>query len=106
MLQCSQALHNGKPKQRYKLRQDRKPGRLELQTNGLVWTDMSSELRSAWVHEDDQNREHVIPQFKEQVTKNRQLTAYEAACSDRYDSDFTTNTQNSEGTYVFHALQA
>ena len=67
---------------------------------------MSSELRSAWVREDDSNKKRVIAQFKEPVTKNCQLTAYEASRSDRYDSDFTANTQNLEGKYVFHALQA
>ena len=41
------------------------------------------------------------------MTKNCQLTTYEAIrYSDGYDSDFTANTQNSEGTYVFHTLQA
>ena len=60
----------------------------------------------AWARETGDNKECVIAQFKEPVTKNHQLTAYEATCSDGYDSDFTAKTQNSEGTYVFHALQA
>ena len=64
------------------------------------------ELRSALAREDDRNKGQVIAHFKEPITKNRQLTVYEANCSDRYDSDFTANTQNSEGTFVFRALQA
>ena len=64
------------------------------------------ELRTAWARELPENKDQVIAQFKEPLTKNRQLTAYEATRSDRYDSDFTANTQKSEGTYVFHALQA
>ena len=41
------------------------------------------------------------------MTKNRQLTTYEAIrYYDGYDLDVTANTQNPEGTYVFHARQA
>ena len=60
----------------------------------------------AWARETGDNKERIVAQFKEPVTKNRRLTAYEATRSDGYDSDFTANTQNSEGTFVFHALQA
>ena len=106
VLQYSQALRDGNPKPRQKLRRACKPSRPELQIKGTVWTDILPELQSAWAREDDWKKEQVIAQFKEPITKNRQLTAYEATCSDGYDSYFTANTQNSEGTYVFHALQA
>ena len=65
---------------------------------------MLSELRSAWIREYDRNKERVIAQFKEPITNNHQLTAYEArSYSDGYESDFTANTQISEGTFVFQA---
>ena len=52
------------------------------------------------------NKEELTATFKEPITKNCQQTAYEATCSEGYDSDFTASTQNSEGTYVFCALHA
>ena len=58
-----------------------------------------------WVCETCDNKKRIIAQFKEPVTKYRQLTAYEVTRSDQYDSDFTANTQNFEGTFDFHALQ-
>ena len=60
MLQCSQVLRDGKPKPRIKLRREQKLSRLK----GLVWTNMLAELRSAWIHKDDKNKEPVITQFK------------------------------------------
>ena len=75
-------MRTGKPKPRLKLRRDRKPSRPELQIKGLVWINMLPELQSAWVCEDDRNKERVIAQFKEPITKNRQLTAYKANWSD------------------------
>ena len=39
------------------------------------------------------------------MTKNCQLTTYKATRSDKYDSDFAANTQNSDGTFVFHVCQ-
>ena len=60
----------------------------------------------AWARESGDNKEKIIAQFKTPVTKNRQLTAYEANRNDGYDSDFTANTQNSEGTFVFTAYNA
>ena len=102
MLQCNQALRHGKPKARQKLRRERKSDRPELQIKGPVWTDMLPELRLAWICKDDRNKDRVIAQFKEPITKNCQLTAYEArSYSDGYESDFTTNTQNSEGTFCW-----
>ena len=79
--------------------------RPELWRKGPLWSDISPELRTAWAGELPQNKEHVIVQFKEPLTKNRQLTAYEATHFEGYDSDFTANTQNSEGTSVFYVLQ-
>ena len=106
VLQYSCALCDGKPKPKEKLRQAHKPNWPELQIKGTVWTNISPELRSAWARKDDKNKEQVIAQFKEPITKNCQLTAYKANWSYGYDSDFTANTQNSEGTFVFGALQA
>ena len=48
----------------------------------------------------------MIAQFKVPVTKNRQLTAYEAEIQYEdggYESEITANTHNSEHTYVFNA---
>ena len=105
MLQCSGAYRDGKPKPDGKLR-CRKPIRTDLQIKGPVWTDLSPDLKTAWARETGENKEKIIAQFKEPVTKNRQLTAYEANRNDGYDSDFTANTQNSEGTFAFHAYNA
>ena len=60
----------------------------------------------AWARETGNNKERIIAQFREQVTKNRQLTAYEANRNDGYNLDFSANTQNSERTFVFQAVQA
>ena len=66
-----------------------------------------SELRTAWIREKPENKERVIAQFNTPITKNQQLNAYEAnRHSKGYNSDYTTNTQNSDGTYTFQALQA
>ena len=91
---------------KHKSRRGKRPSRPDLQIIGSVWTDLSPDLKLAWAHEIGDNKEQIIAQFKELVTKNRQLTAYEATQSNGYDSDFTADTQNSEGTFVFHALQA
>ena len=71
----------------------------------LLWTDLLPELQIVWVQEKEGNKERVIVQFKKSITKNRQLNAYEAtqSYSDGYQSDFTTNTQNSEVTFAFQA---
>ena len=77
-LQCSRAMQEGKPKPNLKLRRERQPIRPDLQIKGTAWTDISPELRSAWIHKTSESKEKVIAQFKVPVTKNRQLTAYEA----------------------------
>ena len=105
MLQCSRAYRDGKPKPKEKLRR-RKPIRTDLQIKGQVWSELSPDLKMAWARETGDNKEKIIAQFKEPVTKNRQLTAYEANRNDGYDSDFTANTQNSEETFVFTAYNA
>ena len=63
------------------------------------------ELRIAWGREKEENKERVIAQFKEPITKNCQLNTYEAtqSYSGGYESDFTANTQNSEGIFAFQA---
>ena len=101
VLECNQARRSGQPPPKDKLRRTRRPSRPELQIKGPVWTDLSPDLKMAWARETGDNKEKIIAQFKEPVTKNRQLTAYEANRNDGYDSDFTANTQNLEGTYVF-----
>ena len=76
ILECNQALCNGKPKPKLRLRRERKPSRPKLQIKAPLWTDLSPELRAAWAREQDKNKERVIAQFKEPITKNRQLTTY------------------------------
>ena len=48
----------------------------------------------------------MIAQFKDPLTKSRPLSSYQSIVQDGrdgYDSDFTANTQNSDGTFVFIA---
>ena len=94
MLQYSQALLDGKPRPKPKLRRQRQPIRPELQIKDSLWSDILLELRTTWAQENPENKEQVIAQFKEPLTKNRQLTAYKAtrSYSDGYDSDFSANT--------------
>ena len=105
MLECNQALQDGKPRPRPRLKRGMKPSCPELQIKAPLQAEILLELRAAWAGEQDKNKERVIAQFKEPITKNRQLTAYQSNSysHDDYESDFTANTQNSEGTFVFQA---
>ena len=51
MLQYSQALRDGKPKPKPKLRSEQQPIRPELQIKGLLWSEILPELRTAWARE-------------------------------------------------------
>ena len=63
------------------------------------------ELQMAWAREKEENKERVIAQFNIPITKSRQSTVYEGTRTyfNGYDFDYTTNTQNSEGTFAFNA---
>ena len=62
------------------------------------------ELKLAWAGKKSEVKEKVIAQFSKPITKNRQLTAYQSNISQAgYDSNYTANIQNSEGTFVFEA---
>ena len=62
-----------------------------------------SELSTAWAQQQDNNEELLSAQFKDPPIKNSELSTYQGIVHDGYDSDFTTNTHNSEGTFVFIA---
>ena len=65
---------------------------------------LSPEFKSAWARKKPEVKEKVIAQISEPITKNRHLTAYQSIFpQDGYNSDYTANTQNSEGTFVFKA---
>ena len=74
MLECNQALRNGRPRPKPQLRRERNPSCPGLQTKGSVWTDILPEMRTVWAWEQDKNKEQFIFQIKEQLTKNCQLT--------------------------------
>ena len=104
ILQCSQAMREGKPKPKPNFKRERRPIWPELQIKGQLWSSIWPELQTAWVREIPENKEKVITQFKVPVVNNRQLTAYKVEIrydNGGYESDFTNNTHNSENTYIF-----
>ena len=60
-------------------------------------------LRATWAREQDKTKERIIAQFKDHPTKNHQLSSYQGIVHDGYDSGFTANTNNLEGTFVYRA---
>ena len=58
---------------------------------------MLPELRFAWVRKDDRNKKRVIAQFKEPITKNRQLIVYEV---DAVHIDHKLGKRNTRNTMV------
>ena len=61
------------------------------------------ELQAGWAREQDHIKEQVIKQFKDPPTKNHQLSSYCGDVQDGYNSDYTTHTNNIDGTLVFAA---
>ena len=91
-------------------RSSRQPLQKEQQIKEPAWSAIDGDLKKAWIRETNDNKEMVIAQFVAEsksivpVTKNRNLhTVYltESNDDDGYKSDFTANTQNSEGTFQF-----
>ena len=113
VLVCNKAMKQGKslPLSRT-CRLQRQPLWKDLQIQDHTWSKLKKETKTAWIQEDNDNKEMVIVQFvlefksSVQVTKNQHLHTVHMPDffnRDGYDSDFTANTQNSIGTFQFNA---
>ena len=82
-----------------------------MQIKDPEWSKLKGETKKVWIQEDNDNKKIIIAQFVAgsksivPVTKNRNLyTVFMSDFNDRdgYDSDFTANTQNSDGIFQFN----
>ena len=110
VLQCSQAMKQGKPRPPPRTRQE--PLRQELQIKDPTWSELKLDIRQSWARESNDNKEMIIAQFVAEskssvpASKNQNLqTVYRMKFDDKdeYESDFTAN---SEGTFQFNVNSA
>ena len=55
------------------------------------------------MREKNEIKQQVIVHLKDPPTNDHQLFSYQSNVHDGYDSDFTANTYNLEGTFIFLA---
>ena len=78
-----------------------------MQIKEPTWSKLAGDTNKAWIQESNSNKEMVIAQFVAEsksdppITKNLQMCTVYAVdlINDGYNTDYTANTQNSEGTY-------
>ena len=110
VLQCNQAMNQGKPRPPPITRQE--PLCQELRIKDPTWSGLKPNTRQSWARESNNNKEKIIAQFVAEfksstpVTKNQYLrTVYRIKFDDNdwYESDFTAN---SESTFQFNVNSA